>query len=379
MRVGLIGCGNIGLKAHLRTYQSLPDLEVVALADVTPARLELGRAAAGLAPDDCYTDYHDLLCRDDIDFVDVTTPPQTHPEVVIAAAQAGKHVLCEKPIATTLHDAEQMIQATHRAGVKFGMVHNYLYTPENVIVKETIARGVIGRVQVVSIDALGVEDRPGASEFRPTWRHDASYAGGGVLMDMLHEVYLIDWYLAQGELLSVSAAVDKRGDPARTVEDCAFCRFAYADGYGLLNIAWGVGPGGMQITGDKGRIVVQYAHHGTAPFAPVERIYVWSDGQEILPEVPEGGIPTLLKRYGSIFQDFAQNIRHNRAPLTTGEDGKKTLAAVLAVYKSAALECAVPLPLHPDDPVYRRGVAGLADLEIRPQNVLRRRRLFGLS
>jgi predicted dehydrogenase len=100
LRVGIVGCGNVALNFHLPAYSALPDrYTVVGLADPTPDRLALGRDAAGLSPDQVHLDATALVARPDVDVVDVCTPQHLHRDLVVAAAAAGKHVLCEKPIA----------------------------------------------------------------------------------------------------------------------------------------------------------------------------------------------------------------------------------------------------------------------------------------
>ena len=118
LRVGIVGCGNVALNFHVPAYQALPErYEIVGLADPTPERLEQGRRTANLAPEQVHRDAAALLARDDVDVIDVCTPQHLHRDVVVAAAAAGRHVLCEKPIAAVPADAAAMVDAAARAGV----------------------------------------------------------------------------------------------------------------------------------------------------------------------------------------------------------------------------------------------------------------------
>ncbi len=118
LRVGIIGCGNVALNFHLPAYQALPRrFEVVGLADPTPDRLEMGRAAAGISEQQAHLDAQAMLARDDIDLIDVCMPQHMHRDLVIAAAAAGKHILCEKPIAAVPADAAAAVAAAEQAGV----------------------------------------------------------------------------------------------------------------------------------------------------------------------------------------------------------------------------------------------------------------------
>ena len=131
LRVGLVGCGNVALSDHLPAYLALPDrVRVVAVADPTPARRELGRTQAGLAEADAHEDARTLLARDDLDIIDLCTPQHVRRDLAVRALESGRHVLSEKPLATVPADARRMVDAARAANVRLGIVHNYLFFPE---------------------------------------------------------------------------------------------------------------------------------------------------------------------------------------------------------------------------------------------------------
>ena len=103
------------------------------------------------------------------------------------------------------------------------------------------------------------------------WRHNAADSGGGVLTDMLHIVYLAHWIMG-GPPTSVSATIDRRLDEDGDVEDIALVRYTYPTGYAFVNMAWGKGPGGLDIGGTRGRIVMETEDDGTHPFVPATRL-----------------------------------------------------------------------------------------------------------
>jgi predicted dehydrogenase len=361
LRLGIIGCGNIALRAHLPATKAEPGVELVGAADPTPARLEQFRQAAGLAESDCVADYRDLLARSDVDAVIVCTPPAFRPPIVLDAFRAGKHVLSEKPLALVPADAWAMARAAREANLRFACVHNYHFFPDYAAVKRIVEAGAIGEPYVVTLNLLGVEDRPGAAEYRPTWRHDTRTAGGGVLMDMLHAVYLLSWFKG-GPPRAVDAAVDRRLASGDSVEDIALCRYQFARGYGMINMAWGQGPGSVEIMGSEGRLIVLYEGLATGPFVPPEQIYVYR-GKERVPIDVDFTRPNAMQL---LLRDFAASIAEGRDPLAPGERGCETLDAVIGAYESAYLERAVALPLSPSDPVYQEGLPGLAKLAAPP-------------
>jgi predicted dehydrogenase len=366
IRVGLIGAGNVALSDHLPTYLAFPDLfRVVAVADPAQARRELARDQAGLTARDTHADARELIARGDLDMVDVCTPQHVRRDLVIAACEAGLHVLTEKPIATTPRDAAEMCRIARERGVRFGIVHNYLFFPETVRTLELIRAGEIGPVEVAILNWLSVVDAPG-------WRHDPSQAGGGVLIDMLHIVYLAEALLGK-PIERVSAFVTARQDDS-PVEDITLSRFETDSGVGLVNVGWGVGPGGFAVSGPDGRIEVAYRDGGSGAFAPFERLVVHGRSGRL----EESSLPA-DDSMARVILDFGTAIREGRDPVAPGEHGLHILEATLAVYASAALGRTVELPLRPGEPVYERGVLGLRDLDMPAWSPVRRRRIFGVG
>jgi predicted dehydrogenase len=354
MRLGVVGCGNISLRYHLPACLQTEGVEVVAAADPTPARLDAFRQSAGLDAEACFSDAEDLLASSEVDAVLVATPPSFRPPIVLRALGAGKHVLSEKPIALAPADGWAMVDAAQAAGRYLAMVHNYYFMPEYVAIKDILERGVIGRPYLVTLNFLGVEDRPGAAEYQPVWRHDARMSGGGVLMDMLHAMYILPWLMDQ-PIRSVSAATDRRLAAHGAVEDVALCRFQFDSGFGLINMAWGDGPGGIEVMGTNGRLLLFYEGYGTGPFSKPAQLHVYQGAERVPIELelaPSLGV-------GGVWRNFVRSVAGDEEPLATGQQGCAALETVLAAYASAARQRTVELPLEHSDPVFTAGVAGL--------------------
>lgn len=374
MRIGLIGCGNVGVNAHIPAVRANEGMTIVAAADPTPDRLHEAAAGAGLGPNDLHADWRELLTREGVEAVIVATPQRFRPEIVIAAATAGKHVLAEKPLALTPADAQSMIDAARASGVTLATVHNYHFMPVYRDIKDVLDSGEIGQAEIAVLNYLGVEDRPGAAAYSPRWRHRAADSGGGVLMDMLHVIYLANWFMG-GPPQAVSAWVDKRLEGDGDVEDIALVRYAYAKGQALVNMAWGVGPGGVEIGGTQGRVVMTNKDFGTHPFVPAARLEVVSESGS------RSWTPQDAVAYGmaGIAGDFRDAVTSNAEPVASGESGLRVLDAVLGAYVSAALVAEVVLPFPDDHPVYRKGSAGIADLDLPDVSPVLRRGLFGVD
>lgn len=206
LRLGLIGTGSIATSAHLPAVAALPDLvELVAVVDIRTEIAETVGAALGAA---VHADYRELLARDDVDAVDVCTPEFLHGEQVVAAAEAGKHVLCEKPIAASLSDADAMIAACDRAGVQLMVAHSRRFTP-----RYRRLHGALGRVGEVRFfrenerrpsafpsapeDAVPVWTPAGGAGAALPWTRDALYTRGAAMTNAVHEMDLMRWFVGR--------------------------------------------------------------------------------------------------------------------------------------------------------------------------------------
>lgn len=378
--VGVVGCGNVSTRFHLPAYLARPQqFRVVALADPSAERLAEARTVAGLTEDRCFQDVRDLVQLPDVGVVDICSPQQFHAEIALAAAAAGKHILTEKPIATVPADAQAMIEAARGAGVILGVMHNYLFFPELAAARRIIASGAIGNVKVAVLNYLGVPDLPGAQSFRPSWRHDPIASGGGVLMDMLHVLYVAEDLLGR-QAERVSAHVSGRGGDTR-VEALALCRLETDGPIALVNVGWGIGPGGIVVQGDEGSMEIRYRNGGTSPFEPFEALSVTTSSGERRERLPPGKetAPLVVEAVGAVFDDFANAILGGHPPVASGEDGLHVLEVTLAAYESATLGTSVAVPLARSDPLFRGGVAAVRELGGPEWSPVRRQNLFSVD
>lgn len=384
IRVGIVGLGNVALGFHVPALLQLPDLvEVVAVADPSAERRAAAVERLGLTEGATHESAEELLARPDLDVIDLATPPHVRTALAIRAIETGRAVLCEKPLATIPSEAAAIVEAGEAAGVPVGMVHNYLAFPEILAARAAIDAGSIGRPEVAILNYLGVEDRPGSAAWRPNWRHDPGLAGGGVLMDMMHVVYVAEALLGS-PIRRVSAEVLARNDDA-PVEDIALVRLEADRALALVNVGWGVGPGGITVSGPDGRIEIGYEGGGTGPFVPLASVrLIRRDGRvedltPPLPPRPADGPPPIDVHLVETFRTFYERLRLGGAPLATAADGLRTLETTLAAYASAATGRTVAVPFTEDDPIHRRGLGGLAELTLAEDGPIRRHGLFGVG
>ncbi len=185
VRVGLIGCGGMG-RALMAQAATLDDAAILTVSDLDEQRR--GEAAEQFGAEGI-ADYHDILARDDIDAVFVATPGGYHKQVVLDAAEAGKHVFSEKPLATTVADCDAMIAAVEKAGVKHMTGQVCRYHPTHSGLKRMVDDGTLG--PVLSIYVERVSGRWGGAH--PPWRYSYALSGGNLMEINAHELDFMLW------------------------------------------------------------------------------------------------------------------------------------------------------------------------------------------
>jgi predicted dehydrogenase len=234
LRVGLIGCGGIARGAHAPALQQLaPLVEVVTVSDI---RAEAAQALAQTLGCGWTSEYRVLLDDASIDAVVICTPEFAHAEQVVAAAQAGKHILCEKPMARTLQQADAMLQAARNAGVRLMIAHSRRFTPRYRRAHELVEGGAIGAPVLVrenerrsGVSAAAVQPgwRPDPNKVS-TWYAQAEYAVGTIFHIGVHEMDLFRWF-AGADATSVYMEAKITG-PDQEVPDTVVIQVTFANG-----------------------------------------------------------------------------------------------------------------------------------------------------
>jgi predicted dehydrogenase len=351
VRFGLIGCGWIVERDHIPAMLLSDQVRIVATADVSRDRATLAGRLAHVPEADCVTDYRSLLDRDDVDIVSVASPPGTRAQIVSDAAAAGKHIVCEKPFALTLAEADQMIDACEKAGVTLAIYHNYLYYYEHRLARRLIGEGAIGDVVATEICGLGSQPWSGAEQFRPGWRLEPAMAGGGVLMDIgVHSFYLTELMHpepAQWVLASMRFA-------ASGVDDHAYCQLGMGgDRTALVNVAWGEGSARFEIDGTDGYISYVYDEDAGYFGAPVRAVRVAQANRPTTTHyVPPGRTQFTPELFGDLVDTMNGD---SHAFGSFGPHGRRALEIAHAAYKSVAGQHKATLPIQASDPIYRDG------------------------
>lgn len=219
--VALIGCGGIARYAHNMFYPNDPRVKMVAVCDILPDRA----AAFGkeFYPEaDVYTDYREVLKRDDIDAVDICTPNYLHSEIAIAALEAGKHVFCEKPDAVSPEKAMAMKEAAEKAGKVLMVMRNNRYMKASQYMRKYIDEGKMGEIYA---GRCGWQRRRGIPG-KGGWFTTKEKSGGGPLIDLgVHMIDLAIWLMGNPRPVAVSGAT--------------FCKFANNQASDSINSSFG--------------------------------------------------------------------------------------------------------------------------------------------
>jgi len=276
IRVGVIGTGQIG-KSHIRRYQDIPEAEIVAVADIRED--EAQRVAAQYSIPHVYTDYQELLKRDDIDSVDVCLHNQFHRPATVAALEAGKHVYCEKPMAATAVDARAMMDASRRTGKQLRIQMGTVFSVEAQAARRMIEQGALGRVYYAKTSHYRRRGRPYVDGYGSPAFVQKENSGGGALLDMgIYHMGRMVWLLGNPAIESVSASTfqeipmdeKRRAESGYSVEEfvTGFIRFK-GDITLFFEEAWASnmdGGTGDQIMGSHGGLKLNpltfFSEHG---------------------------------------------------------------------------------------------------------------------
>ena len=318
---GLIGTGRIAEERVLPGINAFSGNTLVGVVS-----RDAGRAAdfaKRFGAQHAYTRFDELLANPDVTVVAIHTPNAQHAEQVIAAAHAGKHVFCDKPMATTVEDAKRMIEACEKAGVKLAVNFHNRFMPGFIDAKRIIDSGEIGEVQLVQIEAS-----PGAKggSRANTWRTEPGLAGLGTTMSIGVHIYDILRYLLSSEIEKVSSFFNT---PRDVMETTNLSMFEFANGVKAQVSIHEITPyphNDFVIYATKGRII---GRGMTRSRAGGEMHVTGPDGKTRVQEYPA------INAHEACVVDFSKAILEDRAPSASGYDGLKSVELTVAMAKSA--------------------------------------------
>lgn len=342
VKVGIIG-SQFEADIHAAAIQMSPnDVEVVAVASPTPGNAAALAKKYGIPR--VFTDYREMLKESDIEMVTIAAPNWLHEQMTVDCAKAGKHVVCEKPLAMTIAEGERMIAETRRHGVLLMYAEELVFTPKYVKAKEMADAGAFGKVYLV---------KQSEKHFGPhsAWFWDMNRSGGGAFMDLgCHGIAFCHWFLGRSPITSIYCQMATHVHKDKTQgEDDSLCILEFANGaVGLVENSW-ARRGGMddriEVYGDAG-VTYGNLHMGNALPTYSENGYGYA--VEKAPTTQGWSYPVFeeLWNYGfpQEMTHFARCVRGKETPAVTGEDGLVVMEALYAGYASAGEGRKIRLP-----------------------------------
>ncbi len=330
IRIGIIGCGKIAQVRHLPEYATNPNAKLVGYFD---KNMERAGAVAAQYGGTVYNSYFELLNNPDIDAVSICVENQAHAEIATAALYAGKHVLCEKPMAVSLGECESMVAAAERNDRHLMVDHNMRFDRVHRRARQMLEDGIIGDIITFRtvIGNAGPEGWALDSRREDTWYFDKNKAAMGVLSDLgIHKIDLMH-YLTGQKVIEVTAKVvtlqkkDDGGNPIN-VDDNALCILRMSGGaMGTMAASWTIYGHHCNSTcfyGTKGNLLLYHDDEYPIIFRDLEGN---STSYTIAPEASRSGV----------IDEFVDALVHDREPEVSGQDALATMRTIFACIESS--------------------------------------------
>jgi predicted dehydrogenase len=329
IKVGLVGLGFSG-SLHADAYVAIKDkANLVAVCDVDK---EKAKMMAGCYGANAYTDFKKMLENEKLDAVDLCVPHHLHSTFVITAAEAGKHVLVEKPMATTVEEAKKMIEATRKANVKFMVAEDQVHLPAHKLAKELLNKGCIGKIFMARV-LSAVYDMP---EDDKGWKLNPK--NKGVLLDMaVHYFMTLQWLIGPIEKVNAMAesVIVEKGKS--DFDDNAIAVVKFKNGaigeVSVTTVAGGEPCQRLEFYGTEGTIIVDHACEKPLMYHSVHS-GMETDGwarPDVEHETYPGYFPLTFR---SEIKYFVDCILEDKEPEFGGKMGIESLKVVEAAYKA---------------------------------------------
>lgn len=353
LRIGLVGCGHIA-NSHVQAFRSFPDeAEIVAFADVVEERAKemaekygvgAGRPARpGARPRAWYGDYREMLRRDDIDLVVNATGTFGHAPITIEALEAGKHVLCEKPMAGSLEEADAMIAAAEKAKKQLAIVFQRRWDYDALRARHLVREGLLGKIFLANAACLWFRPKEYYEVWwRGTWEKEC---GGPTLNLVVHYVDILMWIV--GPPASLFAYIATAVHDIE-VEDVSVAAVRMADGtlaQVTATTAAHLNATRVELFGEKASVSFPpFAIHCIDPAAKEEL-------EQVASSVPQPA----YEPHTCQIRELLDALKQGKPAPVDGREGRKSIELVTGIYRSAFTGEETIFPITNEDPFYKRG------------------------
>ncbi|SDM23583.1 Gfo/Idh/MocA family protein [Sediminibacillus halophilus] len=351
IHVAIIGTGAIA-PSHIKGYLQFPErCKIIAVCDPDIEKAQKTVKAFGLSAE-VYSDYQELSKLSELDLVSVCTPPYTHASISIDFLKQGKHVLVEKPMASSLEECDEMNKAAETSGKILSVVAQNRFRTAMMKMKAILDKNLIGQVLHTQVDSFWWR---GHSYYDLWWRGTWEKEGGGCTLNhAVHHIDIFQWM--NGLPAEITAVSSNTAHDNAEVEDLSIAIGRYQNGT-LAQITSSVVHHGeeQQLTfqGKNARIsfpwkvAASQSKENGFPLQDLELEEKIQSAYNLLPDLEFEG-------HSGQIHDVLTSIEEGRQVLVDGKQGRQTLELIMAIYQSAALQKTVPLPLTKEDPFYTR-------------------------
>lgn len=356
MKYALIGCGRISTN-HIKAAVN-NQLDIIAVCDVVPAHMEQLLEKHGLEKDEKivrYTDYTKLLAEKEIDLVSIATESGSHAEIALACIEKGISVIIEKPMAMSIHDADQIIRLSEEKGVKVSACHQNRFNIAVQKMRKALEQGRFGKISHGSIHVRWNRNKAyyDQAAWRGTWKND----GGALMNQCIHGIDLLRWMMGD-EVEEVYGVTRQQFHHYLEAEDLGMAVVKFKNGaVATIEGTTNVYPQNLEET------LYLFGENGTVKLGgkSTNNIDVWNFADATEEDIKNRGLEELTSNvYGnghtSLFADMIQAIQEDRKPYVDANAGRRALELVLAIYQSQKEGKVVKFPLEDFSTLDMRGI-----------------------
>lgn len=349
INVAIVGTGSIS-REHIKGYLEFPErCKIVALVDIYPEKAKEKAEIFNLDAD-VYDDHKKILHRDDIDLIDICTPPYVHAEITINSLNAGYNVLVEKPMASSIQECDAMIEAAERNKKSLSVISQNRFRTHIMNLKKTLDTGLAGDIVHAQVDSFWWR---GHCYYDLWWRGTWEKEGGGCTLNhAVHHIDMLGWMM--GRPSEVQAVMSNVSHDNAEVEDISIAILKYDSG-ALAQITSSVVHHGEEqqliFQGKKARISAPmkvYASTARSNGFPDRDEETEKEIQEFYDALPEAKYDGHTAQIDDVLTAFENNTKS----LIGGEDGKRSVELITAIYKASITKQPVKLPIGKDDEFY---------------------------
>jgi UDP-N-acetyl-2-amino-2-deoxyglucuronate dehydrogenase len=331
IKFAVVGCGNIGTR-HIAAIVAEPEAELVAICDNVKAKLDEMKAAYPSLRS--YTDYSEMLAKENLDIVNICSPHHLHAEMSILAVKSKKNVLVEKPMALSTKDCKAMIAAAKKNGMILSTVKQNRHNAPIRVLKKALDEGAFGKIFMVKCDVLW--NRNDAYYSESDWRGKKKSEGGSLFTQVSHFVDLLIWLF--GDIKDVRALTDTLGHKNIEIEDCGTAALGFKSGV-LGNLFWTTCvynknyEGSITIIGERGTAKIGGQYLNKMEFWDVQSYPLPEGADEV--NIYERHNKLGKSNHSAVIKDLISKLKGRPSTIVDGTEGMKTIAAIETIYKNA--------------------------------------------